>query len=568
MKASLLSLLLLPALLLPSSLWGGAAPPPTIPAVRPDPKAVTDYSRSLVRVNSTVQGYDFLRPWAKKTPSARRGTGVVVGPNRILVTAALIANHTNLEFERPTTGERVPAELVAVDYEANLALLAASDPVFLENAQALHLDETARIGSSADILQLEPNGDIAPTAARITTITIAPYAIDDIGFLVFRLSAPIQQRDGSFVLPVVREGRLLGLIMRYDNRNQTADVIPPPIIRRFLENAEEKTSAAFPRAGIGMGTLRDPQLRSYLGLEKDGGILITRVDPGGPAEKAGVQADDVLLAVDDQPIDSDGNFSHPDYGRISLSYLISTDRQAGDRVVFTIYRNGEEIKLPVTLERRDVEAMSVPLYFIDRQPYYLIAGGFVFQELSRTLLQEWGSEWRSAAPQRLVHADLFQHELRPGGEKVVVLTGVLPAPATLGYENLSGLIVESIDDHPVTSLEDLAERLEEPGDRVHTLVLDQDPRLIFLDSTVIRQAGPQIARHYGIPQLANLPDSEQPASAVPSPTSPTSPTSPIPTLPEAIPPPSPTEPPSTEPEDTPSAPEPEAPISTGSSGQI
>ena len=521
MKSSLLALFVL-TLLLPLTVWGGTAPPPTIPAVRPDPKAVTDFSRSLVRVNSTVQGYDFMRPWAKKSPSTRRGTGVVVGTNRVLVTAAMVANHTFVEFERPTSGERVPAEVVAVDYECNLALLAATDPKFLENAQVLHLDETARVGSAADILQLEPNGDIAPTAARITTITVAPYALEDIGFLVFRVTAPIQQRDGSFVLPVVRDGRLLGLVMRYDGRNQTADVIPPPIIRRFLETAETNTQAAFPRAGVGLGPLRDPQLRRYLGIDKrEGGILITKVDPRGAADKAGVLAGDVVLAVDDQAVDSDGNFQHPEYGRIPLSYLITTSRLAGNKVNLTVLRNGAELQIPVTLERRDVDKMSVPSYLIDRQPTYLIAGGFIFQELTRSFLQEWGPEWRANAPQRLVHADLFQDELRPGGEKVVVLSGVLPAPATLGYEGLSGLIVESIDGEPVTSLRELANRLTAPGQRIHELTVDQDPRLLYLDSQVLRESGPQIARHYGIPQLANL-DGKKPATA-PAPPAPSTP---------------------------------------------
>lgn len=492
------------AALLPTIALAGTQPPPTIPAVRPDPKAVLDFSKSLVRVNSTVQGYDFLRPWTKKNPAPRRGTGVVVGPNQVLVTAALIANHTALELERPASGERTPARLKAVDYEANLALVEAIDPAFLESAVPVHMDESARLGSTADILQLEPNGDIAPTAARITTITIAPYMIEDVGLLVFRLSAPIQQRDGSFVLPVVRDGRLLGIVMRYDNRNQTADVIPPAIINRFLENAGRETSLAFPRAGIGIAPLRDPQLRKFKKLDNNGGVLITKVDPGGAAEAGGLKADDVILSIDGNPIDSDGNFTHPDYGRIPLSFLITTARQSGDMVKFSIIRNGEKMEIPVKLFRRDPDSMSVPAYVIDKQPYFLIAGGFIFQELSRTLLQEWGPEWRGNAPQRLVHAEMFQNELRPGGEKVVVLNGVLPSPATLGYEGLSGLIVKDIDGVPIHSLDDLEKAIAQNSGimRIH---VDSDPGVIFLDGATAASEAAALAREYRIPQLKNLP---------------------------------------------------------------
>lgn len=484
----------------------GTAPPPTIPAVRPDPKAVTDFSRSLIRVNSTLQAWDFVRPWTKKQPGARRGTGVVVGPNRVLVTATMVAHNTFIELEKPAGGQRTPAKVVAVDYDANLALLEAQDPKFLEGAVPVFLDETARVGSVAEILQLEPNGEIAPTAARLTTITIAPYAVDDIALLVFRLTAPLQQRDGSFFLPAVREGRLLGLVMRYDNRNQTTDVIPPPVIRRFLKHAEAGTQGGFPRAGITMASLQDPQLRQYLGVKDDGGVMITAVTPRGPAAKAGVQPNDVLLAVDDRKIDADGNFQHPDYGRIGLSYLITTEREAGDTVTFTIVRQGQEMKIPVVLERRNVEAMSVPVYWVDKQPYFLIAGGLIFHELTRPFLQEWGGDWRNTAPQRLVYADLFQDELRPNGDKVVFLAGVLPSPATLGYEQFSGQVVASVDGEPVRSLQQLALKLLEPGPGILAIGLDSDPRLLFVDKEVVRKIGPQLARHYGITQLHNLPE--------------------------------------------------------------
>jgi S1-C subfamily serine protease len=505
-------LLLFPILLLTlGPLAAGTAPPPTIPSARPDPKAVNDFSRSLVRVNSTTQSYDFFRPWAKKNPVTRRGIGTVIGPNQVLVTAALIANHTFIEFERPATSERIPAEVIFVDYESNLALLAATDPAFLERAVPLALDETARVGSTAEILQLEPNGDIAPTTARLTTITMAQYVLDDVGFLIFRLSAPIQQREGSFVLPAVRDGRLLGLLMRYDNRNQTADVIPPVIINRFLEQAQKEEYAAFPRAGIGIAPLRDPQLRRYLDLDQEGGVLITKVDPRSSASAAGIQVDDVLVAIDDTPIDADGNFTHPEYGRIPLGFLITTQKLAGDVVKFHLIRDGEKLEVPVKLRRRDVPGMSVPSHLFDEQPTYLVRGGFVFLELNRAFLQEWGSDWRGNAPQRLVHADLFQDDLRPDGEKVVFLSTVLPTPATLGYENLSGLIVESVDGIPIHSLTDLDEVFRTAMVPIHRIEVSDDPRLIFLDRATADEVEPSIARQFGIPQLRFLQEEDSPS---------------------------------------------------------
>lgn len=491
------------------SALAGAAPPPTIPAARQDTQAVADFSRSLVRVNCTSQAYELFRPWTKRNPTSRRGIGVIVAANQVLVTADLVQNHTYIEFERPASGERAPAKLLYLDYDANLALLAASDPAFLVGAIPLALDETARVGSMAEILQLEPNGDIAPTAARITTITVSQYSLEDVGLLIFRLTAPIQQREGSFVLPAVKDGRLLGLLMRYDSRNQTADVIPPEIIECFLRNNLADQYAAFPRAGMGIAPLRDPQLRRYLGLKENGsavagGVLVTKVDRGSSAEKAGLLPNDILLSIDDNVIDSDGNFTHLGYGRIPLSYLITTAREAGEIAKFRVLRKGLQMDIRVPLERRNREKMSVPPYSYDRQPSYLVVGGFVFQELSRAYLMEWGADWRGSAPQRLVYADQFQQELRPNGEKVVFLSAVIPTPATLGYENLAGLLVREVNGKPIHSLLDLQTALADAPKGLYEIKVEDDPRVLYLDAALSKDMEGLLAEQYGITQLSNL----------------------------------------------------------------
>ena len=65
--------------------------------------------KSLVRVNATLQSYNFVRPWEKGAPTPRRGLGAVLANNQVLVTAELIVNSTYIELEHPSTGDKVPA---------------------------------------------------------------------------------------------------------------------------------------------------------------------------------------------------------------------------------------------------------------------------------------------------------------------------------------------------------------------------------------------------------------------------------------------------------------------------
>ncbi len=483
-----------------SATMGGTTPPPKPPISEPSQlPAEASLSRSLFRVNATGQSWDFLRPWMKKQPFTRRGLGVVVGENQILVTAELVLNHTYVELERPASGERVPAKIEAIDYEGNLALLSATDPEFLREAVPLPLADTLKVGESVEVLQLEPNGEVASTTMRLTTVTIGSYLIEDVGLLVYRLSGPIQQREGSYVIPAVHQGRLVGLLMRYDGRNQTADVIPPVIVRRFLAAAESEENRAFPRVGIGFSPLRDPQLRNYVAAGDSPGVLITRISPGGSAEKAGLRKGDLLLSIAGREIDADGNFVHPDYGRLPLSYLITTESLAGDHVPVKIRRGEEVLDLDLIPERRDPKTAGVPPYQFEEAPDFFIVGGLIFQELSRPYLLEWGPEWRNNAPARLLYHDTFQEELLAPGEKVVVLTQIIPTPATIGYERLNNTIVTAIDGRKITSLDQVRATFKSPLSPIHRIEIADDPRVLFLDSKAAAEANEILHRQYGIP---------------------------------------------------------------------
>ena len=487
---------------LPPALQAGAA---MSPKTAKESASLPVSNTSLVRVNSTGQAYDFFRPWAKKPPFMRRGLGVVLPDHRVLVTAELVANHTYVELEKSDTAEKTPAEVVVVDYDANLALLKPVDAAFLQDAKPLQLDTGARVGDRASILQLESNGLIAETPATITTITVAPYPLDHLALLTFRVSAPLQSREGSFTIPAIRNGRLLGLLMRYDARSQTADLIPAPVIEHFLADASLETYPGFPRAGMAFASTRDPQFRRYIGLQENGGVYVTEVRPDSAAAKAGLRKGDIILAVDGKSVDQDGNYEHPDFGKISFSHLTSTVGRTGDTIPFTIQRDGQRLDVPVTLEPLDKASLvSVP-YAFDAPPRYYILGGLIFQELSRPYLQEWGGGWPKEAPQRLVYLDAFQNELPTDRGKVVFLSQVLPSPNTLGYENLDHLVVTKVNGVEIKSLEDLARAAGAPQDGFHKIEFEQDPVFIALDAAELENGKGQLMQDYGIPALENLP---------------------------------------------------------------
>ena len=460
----------------------------------------------VVRVNSTDQDFDFFRPWAKKNPRALHGLGTVLEGNRVLVTAQLVANHNYVELERAENGARTSAKVLCVDYEANLALLQPSADNFLAGLKPADLELDAVVGDRVNVLQLESNDAVVATPGPITTIEVSRYQLENTAFLIYRLSLPLQYKEGSFTAPVTKDGKLVGILMRYDPRTQGVDVLPAPVIAHFLKDYDDGHYQGFPRAGMDYAPTRDPQLRHYAKLPANGGgVYVTDVVRDGPAAKAGLKVGDVIMEVSGQGIDQDGDYEEPLYGRISIANLLSTKSFAGETVELKISRDGQPQTLSMVLEHKPaVDYVSEP-YVVDHAPRYYVMNGLIFQELSRQYLKEWGGDWQKQAPQRLVYLDRYQSSVIPEGRKrIVVLSQVLPVASNIGYEDLKYLVVTKINGQTINSLDDLPKALEKPEGGFDKVEFEDFPKEIFVDAEHLAADDQNVEESYSLPDLKRL----------------------------------------------------------------
>jgi S1-C subfamily serine protease len=466
----------------------------------------TQKQLALVRVNVTGQSYDYFRPWQKKAPFSKRALGAVLSKGRVLVTADLVANQNYVELERAETGEKTAAKVQVIDYEANLALLEPTEKTFLDGITPLEITADTVVGDRLAAWQLEPTGALLATEGLVTTVQTTQYPIDVGEFLTYRVSIPMQYRENSYTVPLVKNNKLAGLLLRYDSRSQLLDAIPAPIITHFLKEADSQNYRGFPTAGFSFFPTRDPELREFAGEKgKGGGVYVTNVEPNTPAMKAGLQVGDVVTAVADREIDQNGNYVDPLYGKIEFTNLLTAHAYSGDVVPFRVQRNGKPIQLNVSLEHRDAKDYVSPPYNLDQPPRYYVLGGLIFQELSRQYLKEWGPTWERSAPQRLVYFDRFQSELFPeGNRRVVILSQVLPADSTIGYDDLAYLTVTKVNGKEIKSLDDLAEAVKQPIDGFIKIETEEDPKQIALDAAQVAAEAPNLQENYGISSLQRL----------------------------------------------------------------
>lgn len=445
-------------------------------------------NRSLVKVNATSQSYNLHLPWQKESPSGRRGLGVVVAGNRVLVTAQMAADATYIELELPESGQKIPAKVVAVDYEANLALLESppSDRQkdFFAGLKPMSIDSSARIGDEVFVLQTGRVGDLIKSPLTISKVLTRRYIVEGSGFLVYEANNIVRSEANSFTLPVVKGNQLAGLLLSYDSKNQVTTILPAPIIEHFLKDVADGSYEGFPGLGMELQSTQDEQFREYLGLKQDApGVLITSVLKGGSAEQAGMKKGDILISINGFTIDSRGDYKDPQFGALSASHLVRGRAYVGDKVEIKVIREGKETILNGKLTRRKPEDYLVLPYQFDRGPKYVLMGGMLFQELSRPYLDSFGNDQRGGAILRLDRIATSPEKYEEQGrKKLVFLSLVLPTPSAQGYEKLGGQVVNKVNGKPINELADLADAFKSAKDTWHVIELDDFPHILYLDT--------------------------------------------------------------------------------------
>ena len=109
-----------------------------------------------------------------------------------------------------------------------------------------------------------------------------------------------------------------------------------------------KSSGEVTRGWLGVG-IQDlnSELKKYYGIEDDGGVLVTQVFEGDPAEKGGIQPNDIIIAVDGQTVTSVRE----------LSGIIANTR-VGKRTAVTYLRDGKKKTVYVELSKRQDDELQ------------------------------------------------------------------------------------------------------------------------------------------------------------------------------------------------------------------
>ncbi len=459
-----------------------------------------NYASSLLDIRTIAQDFNLLRPWEKSGTEQRSVSGVYLGNNMVLTVGQAVKAATYVEIALPDDSRVVPGKVVRYDEDLNLALVTiahAEDASLFESRTPLQPATPLKLGDKADVWSMVRG----LVSVQVPLVVESGGAGNRMPRLVMKVTQPLPAGSWSG-LPIIKDGRLVALSESYQPQTQQLSAINAEFINRFLTATSEGLISSAPVLGIRVEQLDSPIFRRYLKLDdKQGGMYISKVEPGSAAEAAGIRKGDVLLAIEDLPLDNQGRCRHPLYGVTDAMYITRSYKPLGETLKLTISRNGEVQSVAVPMNRDLVEK---GIFREDKpgvQPRYAVWGGLVFQPLTKTYLDELHGK-ASGLPLELLELKERTKELRDQGyEELVGLTLVIPTEATQDYEALGFCMVEAVNGQRTRHFAEFVSHLEEPTPNgITEISLNKPPYKIYVNRQMVEQCN-DVLRRQAIPRL-------------------------------------------------------------------
>lgn len=265
----------------------------------------------------------------------------------ILTNNHVVESASEVEIVLPTR-QRLTSEIVGTDPDTDLAVLKV-DSGQIDDLVALRLGETdaMRIGDWVIAIG-SPLGFQGTVTVGIVSAKGRTLMLDDNKQLSDLVQTDAVINPGNSGGPLLNlAGEVIGIntaIIRGSlGRGAEAEGIgfsismgtAKPVSEQLIESGK----VIRPRVGISIIDVNPPIVSKY-GLSVETGVLVQGVSPGKPADRAGIQPNDVVVEVDGISV----------YSTAQLIRMLLTDYRVGDKVTLSVVRGAVTLDFEVVLE--------------------------------------------------------------------------------------------------------------------------------------------------------------------------------------------------------------------------
>ena len=264
-----------------------------------------------------------------------RGSGVVIGDGAVLTTAH------NLRGDQVTVvfadGRRETGTVAGVDADGDVAVVS----VDTGDAEPLEWGDPGELGPGSAVLALANPGG---RGLRTTLGLVSSIGSSLRGPRGRRIRGTIEHTAplprGSSGGPLVdADGRLLGLNAVRMEGGLIVALPADAALRERADGLGRGETPARPRLGVAIAPAHVARrLRRAVGLPEREGLLVRRVEEASPADRAGIEKGDLIVAAGGEPV-----------ARVD-DLQPRVEAAADAEIVLTVVRGSEEREVTVSLK--------------------------------------------------------------------------------------------------------------------------------------------------------------------------------------------------------------------------
>jgi serine protease Do len=287
---------------------------------------------------------------APRPESRSLGSGFIISQDGYVLTNAHVVEGADEITVRLTDKREFKAKAIGADKRSDLALLkleASGLPaVRFGDPSKLKVGEwVVAIGSPFGFENTVTAGIVSAKGRSLPQENFVPFIQTDVAINPGNSGGPLFNMRGEVIginsQIYSRTGGFMGLSF----------AIPADVALDVQKQLKEKGRVARGRIGVVIQEVtRD--LATSFGLDRARGALVNSVEKGSPAEKAGVEATDIIVSFDGKQVEASSD----------LPRIVGSTRP-GSSVPFEVYRKGSVKKLSITvgeLQEDRVAALDKP----------------------------------------------------------------------------------------------------------------------------------------------------------------------------------------------------------------